>query len=111
MEKPIDVATNIKIIDVNGKKTAPLGIVRQVPIKIRDIETTMDALITESGEYNVLVGNQWMKKVKAKADWENDKLTITYNEITHEIPINQVLDMGEKILAGQVRGRIVVKIV
>jgi hypothetical protein len=28
-----------------------------------------------------------MKKVKAKADWENDKLTITYNEITHEIPI------------------------
>jgi len=32
-------------------------------------------------------------------------------EITHEIPINQVLDMGEKILAGQVRGRIVVKIV
>ncbi len=32
-------------------------------------------------------------------------------EITHEIPINQVLGMGEKILAGQVRGRIVVKIV
>ena len=32
-------------------------------------------------------------------------------EITHEIPINQVLGMGEKILAGRVRGRIVVKIV
>jgi len=32
-------------------------------------------------------------------------------EITHEIPIKQVLGMGEKILAGQVRGRIVVKIV
>ena len=43
--KPIDAATNIKIIDVNGKKTAPLGIVCQVPIKIRNIETTMDALL------------------------------------------------------------------
>ena len=86
--KSIDAATNVKIIDVNGKKTAPLGIVRQVSIKIRDIETTMDALITESGEYNILVvGNQWMKKVKAKADWKNDELTITYNDITHEIPI------------------------
>jgi acrylyl-CoA reductase (NADPH) len=31
-------------------------------------------------------------------------------EITHEIPIDQVLGMGDKILAGQVRGRIVVKI-
>jgi acrylyl-CoA reductase (NADPH) len=40
-------------------------------------------------------------------DLDREKLA----EITHEIPINQVLDMGEKILAGQVRGRIVVKIV
>ena len=55
--KSIDAATNVKIIDVNKKKTALLGIVRQVPIKIRDIETTMDALITKSGEYNVLVEN------------------------------------------------------
>ena len=67
----------IKIIDINGKKTAPLEIVWQVPIKIKDIETTMDTLITESGEYNVLVKNQWMKKIKAKADWESDKWTVT----------------------------------
>ena len=40
-------------------------------------------------------------------DLDREKLA----EITHEIPINHVLDMGEKILAGQVRGRIVVKIV
>jgi acrylyl-CoA reductase (NADPH) len=32
-------------------------------------------------------------------------------EITHEIGIDQVIDTGAKILAGQVRGRIVVKIV
>jgi acrylyl-CoA reductase (NADPH) len=33
------------------------------------------------------------------------------SEITHEIGLDQVLDNGPKILAGQVRGRIVVKIV
>jgi len=32
-------------------------------------------------------------------------------EITHEIDLGQVIEAGAKILAGQVRGRIVVKIV
>jgi acrylyl-CoA reductase (NADPH) len=39
-------------------------------------------------------------------DLDQAKLT----EITHEIGLDQVVDAGSKILAGQVRGRIVVKI-
>ena len=40
-------------------------------------------------------------------DLDKSKLT----EMTSEIPLDQIAGMGEKILAGQVRGRIVVKIV
>ena len=40
------------------------------------------------------------------SDLDRAKLT----EITHEIGLGQVIDAGAKILAGQVRGRIVVKI-
>ena len=40
-------------------------------------------------------------------DLDRTKLT----EITHEIGLDQVIEAGAKILAGQVRGRIVVKIV
>src|SRR5476649_1089900 len=40
------------------------------------------------------------------SDLDHGKLT----EITHEIGLDQVIDAGAKILAGQVRGRIVVKI-
>jgi acrylyl-CoA reductase (NADPH) len=40
------------------------------------------------------------------SDLDRGKLT----EITHEIGLDQVIDAGAKILAGQVRGRIVVKI-
>jgi acrylyl-CoA reductase (NADPH) len=40
------------------------------------------------------------------SDLDRTKLT----EITHEIDLDQVIDAGAKILAGQVRGRIVVKI-
>ena len=40
------------------------------------------------------------------SDLDRTKLT----EITHEIDLDEVIDAGAKILAGQVRGRIVVKI-
>jgi acrylyl-CoA reductase (NADPH) len=49
-----------------------------------------------------------------RAAWERlarDLDRSKLSEITHEIGLEQVLDMGPKILAGQVRGRIVVKIV
>src|SRR5213079_2238985 len=45
----------------------------------------------------------WMRLAR---DLDRTKLT----EITHEIDLDQVIDAGAKILAGQVRGRIVVKI-
>ena len=49
-----------------------------------------------------------------KAAWERlarDLDRSKLSEITHEIGLGQVLDTAPKILAGQVRGRIVVKIV
>jgi acrylyl-CoA reductase (NADPH) len=48
-----------------------------------------------------------------KAAWERiarDLDRSKLSEITHEIPIDRVIETGAKILAGQVRGRIVVKI-
>jgi acrylyl-CoA reductase (NADPH) len=49
-----------------------------------------------------------------KAAWERlarDLDRSKLSEITHEIELGQVVDWGPKILAGQVRGRMVVKIV
>ena len=49
-----------------------------------------------------------------KAAWQrlaSDLDRTKLSEITHEIPLDQVSEWGAKILAGQVRGRIVVKIV
>lgn len=49
-----------------------------------------------------------------KAAWQrlaSDLDRTKLAEITHEIALDQVLDWGAKILAGEVRGRIVVKIV
>jgi acrylyl-CoA reductase (NADPH) len=48
--------------------------------------------------------NAWTRLAR---DLDRGKLA----EITHEIDLDQVIDAGSRILAGQVRGRIVVKIV
>ena len=69
VQKDIDASTNVKIIDVTGKKTAPLGMVRQVPIQMRDIKVHVDMIVTNSAEYNVLLGNEWLKKVNANIDY------------------------------------------
>ena len=76
--KQIDALANIKIIDINGKRTSPLGIVYQVPIRIGEIETPMDMIVTESREYNVLLGNIWLKLVKTNINYNNGMMNIEY---------------------------------
>ncbi len=87
INRPIEAATNVKIIDVNGKKTSPLGIVRQVPIKIRDIETNIDMIVTESKEYNVLLGNTWLKHIGAIINYQTDQMEIKHAGSLVTIPV------------------------
>ena len=87
IRKPIESATSIRIIDVTGKRTAPLGLVRQVPIKIRDIETTMDMIVTESQSYNVLLGNVWLKYVNALINYKNNTIRLEHDGKMQVIPV------------------------
>ncbi|GES91988.1 retroviral-like aspartic protease 1 [Rhizophagus clarus] len=87
VNKAIDTSTSVRIIDITGKKTAPLGLVRQVPIKIRDIETRIDMIVTESQEYNVLLGNIWLKYVNAIINYNDNTMKIKCNDQIQTIPV------------------------
>jgi ADP-ribose pyrophosphatase YjhB (NUDIX family) len=78
VQKDIDAPTNIKIIDVMGNKSSPLGMVQQVPVQIRDIIVPMDMIVTNSAEYNVLLGNEWLKKINATIDYSCSIVTVKY---------------------------------
>ncbi|PKC51586.1 hypothetical protein RhiirA1_405450, partial [Rhizophagus irregularis] len=58
INKGIELPTNIKIIDVTGQKSSPLGMVQQVPVQMRDIKVYVNMIVTNSAEYNVLLGNE-----------------------------------------------------
>ncbi|CAB5193851.1 unnamed protein product [Rhizophagus irregularis] len=55
INKGIELPTNIKIIDVTGQKSSPLGMVQQVPVQMRDIKVHVNMIVTNSAEYNVLL--------------------------------------------------------
>ena len=44
-------------------------------------------IVTESQEYNVLLGNRWLKQVKANINYDNSSMNIEYQGRRHTIPI------------------------
>ncbi|GBC36137.2 retroviral-like aspartic protease 1 [Rhizophagus irregularis DAOM 181602=DAOM 197198] len=94
VNKGIELPTNIKIIDVTGQKSSLLGMVQQVPVQMRDIKVYINMIVTNSAEYNVLLGNEWLKKVNANIDYGQNTITIKYKGIQQQIPVtcSQKLD-------------------
>ena len=72
----ITCPSKIIVVTTNGQKVKPLGVVNEFPITINylKIPTTMEVL--ESPEDLLLLGNDWLRRVKANLDWESLKLTV-----------------------------------
>ena len=83
-----------------GNKSAPLGVVHQVPVRIRDITVPINMIVTNSAEYNVLLGNEWLKKVNANINYGSSTITIKYEGLQQEIPVTctQKLDPTKYIV-------------
>ena len=54
---------------------------------MRDIKVHVDMIVTNSAEYNVLLGNEWLKKVNANIDYGRNIVTIKYDGQQQEIPV------------------------
>ncbi|CAB5196282.1 unnamed protein product [Rhizophagus irregularis] len=54
--QPVNVLINSGAV---GQKSLPLGMVQQVPVQMRDIKVYVNMIVTNSAEYNVLLGNEW----------------------------------------------------
>ena len=68
--------TKLTFVTADGKKVVPLGILKHVPIKFGNVTVSTRVLITRATNYNILISNQWLKKVRAKIDLEEEKLII-----------------------------------
>ncbi|CAB5114231.1 unnamed protein product [Rhizophagus irregularis] len=76
VNKGIELSTNIKIIDVTGQKSSPLGMVQQVPVQMRDIKVYVNMIVTNSAEYNVLLGIQQQIPITCSQKLDPTKYTV-----------------------------------
>ena len=60
--------SNITMSDINGESKQPLGAIDNFPVTIAGIVIPADVDITEARTYSVVVGMDWLNKIKAKLD-------------------------------------------
>ena len=73
----IDGPPTVKLIDIHGNRVTPLGEKPNVQVNIEGIDISIDMVVTTSKDYNIILGNEWLSKVRAKMDFELGLLTIT----------------------------------
>jgi len=73
--KEIDQESNTQLIDINGNGTRPLGVVKNVLITLNGrLPAYMDMVVMKATNYDVILGNDWLRKIEATIDFKNKKL-------------------------------------
>ena len=65
------------LIIADGSRSTPLREVREVPITFRNEMIMIDMIITASETYQIILGNNWLKKAKTNINLEAETMTFT----------------------------------
>ena len=74
----IDGPTKVKFVVANGASIAPLGVVHNVPIRLGNFTIPITAFVSESTTYDLIIGNNWLKKGGAIIDYNAQELQLTW---------------------------------
>ena len=75
------------MVNVNGERRRPLGAIEDVPLKIKGTVVPMNVIVTTSDTYAAIVGNDWLRKVKASIDMNNHKMVMQWKGKIIKVPI------------------------
>ena len=96
IDMEIDKPSNIYMININGEKRKPLGMVSNLPIEINGNIIPIDAIVTEATSYCALVGNDWFTKTNAKLNFGTSTMHLQWNGKKLDVPINCTENPHEK---------------
>ena len=80
--------SNINLVGINGIKERPLGEVIDLPVTLGKKNLKINALVTEKGDYDLLLGNDWAYKNQAVVNWKTRTLTFEFNNEKVQIPVS-----------------------
>ena len=88
----INRPSNCIITGIHGEKRVPLGVIDRLPLQIGGliIPTTVD--VTEAQNYEILVGMDWLTKLKAQIDCARAIMKIHWENREVEVPVTYLKD-------------------
>ena len=76
------------MIDINGNRMVPLGIVTNLQIEIGDTKWITQALVSKSHSYAIILGNAFLSQTKAILDYFSRKCTLQRDGLRKEVPMS-----------------------
>jgi len=86
-------------ITAEGKEVVPLGIMREVPVRFGEITIPVDMNVSNAETYDIILGNDWLKKAQAKINVTTEKMTITARGVT--LTVNMYLGRKKSVTTVQ----------
>ena len=88
-----DEKSNIILVTANGTKERSLGKINNVEILLgQQVKTKANVEIVQSNEEMILLGMDWMRKVKAIISTEDNWMSIKIGNTISEIPVKYTMD-------------------
>ena len=69
-------------------EATPLGKAEDIPVKFGEAAIPINAIITNATSYELILGNEWLRKARAVVDLNAEKMKITWKGRSWKIPIN-----------------------
>ncbi|CAG8536577.1 12926_t:CDS:2 [Dentiscutata heterogama] len=85
--KDINKLSTQNLVDVYEQRKHLLGVVEDLPIEINRIKIPINIEVTEAWDYTVIVGMDWLAKVKRKIDLKHGFLEYEWKDERNKIPI------------------------
>jgi hypothetical protein len=86
--------SNITMSDINGESKQPLGAIDNFPITLAGIVIPADVDITEARTYSVVVGMDWLNKIKAKLDLHTGTMAFEWNDQKGTVKVKFIYGQG-----------------
>jgi hypothetical protein len=83
----IDQPSNMVIVTANGTRVRALGMITTLPVSISHMLIKTPVHVLDSKDEVLILGNNWLRKVDAIVNWQQEKLTISHKGRTVNVPL------------------------
>ena len=83
----INRSSDVVIVTADGTKSRSLGKIVDMELTLNGVDTIVTVQVIESKDRTLILGNDWLKKVKAQIDMDKGKINIKGKEGYINIPV------------------------